>query len=95
MFKKGFTNSTIIAIVAGILIIVGIVFYSTKPADEVAHEGEVMMDDTMMEEGEKMMDEAMDGDAMGDEEMMDDTMMEDGETMEGDEAMMEDEVIAE
>jgi len=93
MYKKGFTSSTVVAIVVGLLVIGGIVLYSTQPSNEVkdgeammegdGHEGDAMMEDdgAMMEDGDAMMDESgHEGDAMMDDGSGD-AMMEDGEAM--------------
>ena len=70
---KGFGIPAVVAIIAAIIVVGGVLYFNMKP------EGEVMMGKgtDMMKDGEKMMDKGSDMMKEGD------TMMKDGEKMMG------------
>ena len=76
---KGIAMPVVIAIVAGLLVLIGVIYYNSQPQGEImkemgedmAEEGEAMIEkgENMKEKGEAMMEE---GDKMmdGDEEVI-------------------------
>ena len=91
---KGMALSVVIALIAGLLVLIGIIYYNSQPRGEImkemggdmAEEGEAMMEEgkKMIKEGEAMMEE---GKKMTDEG---EAVMEEGKGVESDgEAMTE------